>query len=128
MKDMKMVDTVTEEDLVLDDNLVPVPGTVVALHNNLIKTLRKEWPAFADWFHIQIDTRGGMVFIRNLMISGEYGLALKIADIDPEMRKVRRLMGEFLERFNVARGRQLSIEQAFADVKRKNAYSLKHED
>jgi hypothetical protein len=41
---------------------------------------------------------------------------------------VRRLMGEFLERFNVARGRQLSIEQAFADVKRKNAYSLKHED
>jgi len=127
MKDLKMVDTLTEEDTVLDDNMTPVPPAVLALHNNMIKALRKVYPAFKDYWHITVNTEGGIVQIRNLAISGEFGIQLKIVDIDPEMRLVRRLAGELLERFNVARAKGISIQRAMQDVK-SDGTKLIHEE
>ena len=125
MKDLPDLD---EDGVIFDDNGQVVPGTVVALHNNMIKALIKQYPAFRDYWHISIDTRGGIVQVRNLALSGEMGFIMKIVDIDPEMRKVRELAGELFERYNVARGRALSIRNAMRDVKADGIKRLKYED
>lgn len=113
---------------VFDDHGQVVPGGVVTLHNNMIKALRKDYPAFKDYWKITIDTRGGIVQVRNLMLSGDMGFVMHITKIDPEMRRVREMAGELFERFNVARGRALSIQKAMADVEHANPFQLKHED
>ena len=113
---------------IYDDHGQVVPAGVAVLHDNLRKALLNVYPAFEDFWKIRIDTRGGIVQIWNLAISGEYGIILHIKDIDPEMRKVRKLAGELLERFNVARGRALSIKTAMQDVERDSIGRLKHED
>lgn len=113
---------------IYDDLGQQVPGSIVALHNNMIKALRKAYPAFADFWKITIDTRGGIVQVRNLALSGDMGFVLHITKIDPEMRRVRSLAGELFERFNVARGHALSIKKAMEDVKTDSIGQLKYED
>lgn len=120
--------TVYDNQMVFDDNGLVVPGVVVALHNNMIKALRSTYPAFKDYWHIVINTEGGIVQIRNLYLSGDYGVELKITSIDPEMKLVKTQAGELLERFGVLRGRALSIKQAMRDVKANRIGVLKHED
>lgn len=113
---------------IYDDHGQVVPATVAVLHNNLIKALRSTYPAFADYWKIRIDTRGGIVQIWNLALSGDYGFVLHITRIDPEMRRVRELAGQLFERFHVLRGKALSIKRAMADVERTPIGQLKHED
>lgn len=127
--DLSMVDTpdYLEDGTIFDDHGNVVPGTVVALHNNIIKALRKAYPQWADYWNIVIDTRGGIVQVRNLALSGDFGFVLHITKIDPEMKKVREMAGELFERFNVARSRGVSIQKAMADVKA-DASGLIHED
>ena len=127
---MRMVDLpdVNEDGTIFDDHGQVVPGTVVSLHNNLIKALRKEYPAFADTWKITIDTRGGIVQVRNMALSGEMGFVLHITEIDPEMRRVRKLAGELFERYNVARNKGLKIREAMQDVKADGIGRLKYED
>lgn len=126
----KMVDLpdLNLDGTIYDDHGQVVPASVAVLHDNLRKALVNVYPAFEEFWKIRIDTRGGIVQIWNLAISGEYGVVLHIADIDPEMRKVRQLAGELLERFNVARGRALSIKAAMKDVKHDAIGRLKHEE
>lgn len=128
--DFAMVDTpdYNPDGTVFDDHGQVVPAGVVSLHNNMIKALRKAYPAFADYWKITIDTRGGIVQVRNLLLSGDMGFVMHITKIDPEMKRVREMAGELFERFNVARGRALSIQKAMADVEKKNSFQLKHED
>ena len=64
--------------------------------------------------------------IWNLAISGEYGIELKITSVDLEGRRVREEAGKFFEIFNVARGRQLSLPQAMADIEKNSLGQLKH--
>lgn len=123
---MQMVDW--NSDTVLDDWDQVVPGAVVALHNNIIKALRKAYPKWADYWHITIDTRGGIVQVRNLKLSGDMGFQLKIVNVDTEMRKVREMAGELFERFNVARERGMSINRAMADVKADPIGRIKYEN
>ena len=114
-------------DSILDDLNQVVPGPVVSLHNNIIKALRSAYPKWADYWHITIDTRGGIVQVRNLKLSGDFGFVLHITKIDPEMKRVREMAGELFERFNVARKRGISIQQAMADVKTDAIGQLTHE-
>jgi hypothetical protein len=123
---MVMVDANSE--IVLDDLKQVVPGTVVSLHNNMIKALRKVYPQWADYWHITIDTRGGIVQVRNFKLSGDMGFVLHITAIDPEMKKVRRAAGEMFERYNVARSRAASINRAMADAKADGIGRLKYEN
>ena len=122
---LRMVDA--NSDTVLDDLNQVVPGTVVSLHNNLIKALRKAYPVFADYWHITIDTRGGIVQVRNLKLSADMGFVMHITKIDPEMREVRRMAGELHERFNVAQSKGMTINRAMADVKSDPIGRLKYE-
>lgn len=102
----------------LDDLGQPVPATVLVLQNNLIKALHKAYPTWKDNWHIVIDTRGGIVQIRNTAISGKMGFVMHITKIDPEMRKVVKAAGELFERYNIARGKGVDIRQALAELKR----------
>lgn len=113
---------------IYDDHGQVVPGSVVVLHDNMIKALRKVYPAFADYWKIRVDTRGGIVQVWNLAISGEMGFVLHITKIDPEMKRVRELAGQLLERYNVARGRALTIKQAMQDVEVDGIGRLKYEE
>jgi hypothetical protein len=123
---LAMVDFNT--DSVLDDLNQVVPGTVVVLHNNLINALRKAFPGWEDSWHITIDTRGGIVQIRNLLLSGDMGFVLHITKIDSEMRIVREKAGELFERFNVARSKGMEINRAMADAKVDGIGRLKYEN
>jgi len=129
-KDFVMVDTpdVLEDGTVFDDHGNVVPGVVVTLHNEIIKALRKAYPWAADYWKITIDTRGGIVQVRNLLLSGEMGFVLHITKIDPEMKRVRQMAGELFERYNVARSRGLTIQKAMKDVQKKDSFQLKYED
>ena len=105
-------------ELTLDDHGQVAPAGVVVLHNNIIKALRKAYPAWADHWHISINTEGGVVQITNRLISGKMGFILHIADIDTKMRKVVRSAGELFERYDIARKKGIDIRQAMADLKR----------
>jgi hypothetical protein len=56
------------------------------------------------------------------------GFVLHITKIDPEMRRVREMAGELFERYNVARSRGLTIQQAMKDVQKADNFNLKYED
>lgn len=113
-----MADMAMQDYECVDDLNQPVPATVLVLQNNLIKALHKAYPLWKDNWHIVIDTRGGIVQIRNTAISGKMGFVMHIMQIDPEMRKVVRAAGELLERYNIARKKGGDIRQALADLKR----------
>jgi len=113
-----MVMTDPDGESVVDDMGQVVPGTVVALHNNIIKALRDAYPAWADYWLIRIDTRGGIVQVYNQAFTGQMGFVMHITKIDPEMRKVREMAGELLERYGLARTKAIDIKQALADLKR----------
>ena len=120
---MKMQDFETVDDLGQ-----PVPAGVLVLQNNLIKALHKAYPTWKDNWHIVIDTRGGIVQIRNTAITGKMGFVMHITKIDPEMRKVVKAAGELLERYNIARQKGGDIRQALADLKRDNRLEPIYED
>jgi len=86
-----------------------VPSPVRMLHDNIMKALNKHYPSWKDGWHITIDTGGGIVQIRNLLISGDMGWQAPIADLDTEMRVVVMAAGEILERYRIARGRARDI-------------------
>ena len=117
-----------DDEVVFDDLNQVVPGTVVVLHNNLIKALRKHYPGWEDTWLIRIDTRGGIVQVYNTAFSGEMGFVMHITKIDPEMKKVVMMAGELFERYGIARKRGIDIKQALADVNRNAIGQAKYED
>jgi len=103
---------------IFDDHGNAPPGSVVSLHNNIIKALRSAYPAWRDTWLIRIDTRGGIVQIYNTAFTGQFGFVMHITKIDPEMKKVREMAGELFERYGIARKKGIDIRQALADMKR----------
>ena len=130
MSEYQMVDQpdVLPDGTYYDLQNTEIPAAVKVLHDNMMKALCLDYPAFRQFWHITVDTRGGIVQVRNLALSGDFGFQMKIADIDPEMKKVRRFAGELLERFNVLRGRALSISKAMKEVSKTSSGRLTHED
>lgn len=120
---MSMQDVETFDDL---GQLVP--AGVLVLQNNLITALHKAYPLWKDNWHIVIDTRGGIVQIRNTAITGKMGFVMHIEKIDSEMRNVVRHAGELLERYNIARQKGGDIRIALADLKRDNRLEPIYED
>jgi hypothetical protein len=119
-KDLLMNDLpdYNEDGTIFDDHGNVPPGSVVSLHNNIIKALREAYPTWADTWLIRIDTRGGIVQIYNQAFTGQMGFVMHISKIDPEMRKVRQMAGELFERYGIARRKGIDIKQALADMKR----------
>jgi len=125
---MKLVDNVTDDDIILDNLGQPVPAAVAILQDNMMKALNKAYPKWEGSWLIRIDTRGGIVQVYNTWFSGEMGFVLHITKIDPEMRRVRQLAGELFERYNIARNRGMTIRRAMADVKRDGIGRAQYED
>jgi hypothetical protein len=124
---MTMVDHDHEQTLI--DNLgQPVPAGVSVLQNNLMKALNKAYPKWEGSWLIRIDTRGGIVQFYNTWFTGNMGFVLHITEIDPEMRRVRKMAGELFERYDIARNRGLNIKQALVDLKRDPIGQVKYED
>jgi hypothetical protein len=107
--------------LVPDDDAAigPPPAAVAVLHNNLMWALKKAYPHVENGWMIQIDVDGGVVSVRNLMLSGKMGFTMKIANIDSEMRNVVRHGGELLERYRIARQKNTDMREALANMRRK---------
>lgn len=90
------------------DETAIVEGTVDVKDFDLAKTVGEllfvEYPDHA--WHITANAEYGGVFIRNLALSSDYGITLHGASVEdqPTLRKkLRKLCGEFLEAFGVAR-------------------------
>lgn len=113
---------------VLDDLNQPVPGVVLTLHNNMIIALRKAYPTWANHWLIRVDQRGGIVQVYNVLFSGDMGIVFHIKKIDSDMRRVVREVGEFFERYGIARTKGLDIRQALADLTRNSLGEVIYED
>lgn len=100
------------------DEWTPPPAAVVTLHNNMMWALRKAYPHMADGWCIRINQSTGVLTVWNEMLSGKMGFDMKIADVDPEMRKVVRFGGELLERYRIARDSALDMREAMENMER----------
>ena len=94
------------------------PASVILLQRNILTALDKAYPKWEGSWNIVIDTHGGVVAVRNFWFTGEWGFILKIADIDPEMRKVRSLAGELFERYEIERRKNLDVVEALGNLER----------
>lgn len=101
------------------EGFAPPPAAVVSLGNQIMTALNKHYPQWQQGWKVSIDTEGGVVQIRNLLLSGKMGFLLKIVDIDPEMKKVVRFAGELFERYRVSRDRGIDLRNAIENLNRK---------
>ena len=67
--------------------------------------LHKHYPGYA--WGVNVSSETGMVQVRNLTLSGEWGFNIKLITInsDPSLKLLVNAGGEILERYKVRRGR-----------------------
>jgi len=113
-----------------DGNFVEKPpASVELLARNLLTALNKHYGE--DWMQgwkIIIDQRGGIIQVRNLLLSGKMGFVMKITDADPEMRNVVRHAGELFERYSVARDKRVDVREAVHNLEMKPTGEAKHHE
>jgi len=78
----------------------------VALVKRCADRLNEHYPGHLWAVHLNDESLGGVVIIRNLAVSGIYGYVLKLSRIyaDPGLKCVVKAGGEILERAKMARG------------------------
>ena len=103
------------------------PAAVITLQRNILDALNKAYPAWEGSWNLVIDTRGGVVTVRDFWFTQEMGFLLKIADIDPEMRKVRSMAGELFERYDIERKKHLDVVDALGNLQRDGIGRAKYE-
>lgn len=94
------------------------PASVVTLHNNIMHMLQKHYPHVAAGWSIAIDLEGGVVQIRNLMLSGKMGFVMKIRQIAGDFKNVVAAGGELLERYRIARDHAVDIRDQLNNAQR----------
>lgn len=81
-------------------------ATTIVLCKNIGDTLERHYPGWL--WAIQPDETGGILAIRALRLSGEWGYVFRLADLQGDSKvvaaDVMRAGGEILERFGVPRG------------------------
>ena len=100
------------------DPLDTMPGVVRSLYSNMLVALNKAYPKWEGSWLISIDQRGGIVQVRNMLLTGKMGFIMKITKIDPEMRDVVRFAGELFERYRVARSKGVDVRESLANMNR----------
>lgn len=77
----------------------------IVLTKRIADTLNDHYPGHLWAVHLNDESLGGIVVIRNMAISGQYGYILKLCRIyaDPELKCVMRAGGEMLERAKMNR-------------------------
>ena len=104
--------------LVPEEHNSPPPAAVVSLGNQIMTALNKHYPDWMEGWSVSIDTNGGIVQVRNLLLSGDMGFVLKITSIDPEMKTIMRSAGELLERYRIARKKGIDIRESVNSLER----------
>ena len=95
------------------------PGTVETLGKQILTALNKAYgPDWVPGWKVAIDTNGGIVQIRNLLISGKMGFQMKITQVDPDMKTVVRFAGELFERYRVSRSKHADVIESVSNIKR----------
>lgn len=95
-----------------DGGGAPLTSSGSTLAGNCLAALRKAYPAVADGWRVWVNERGGLVIVKNALLSGEMGFMLPIERIDTEYRAITRAGGELLERYRIARaGAETLIHQ-----------------
>lgn len=76
-------------------------ANVVCLAKSIFRVLNTQYPLYKDWWNVQIDTIGGVVNVRNMMLSGKMGFIVLITEVTD--KEIMRLAGELLERYRCPR-------------------------
>lgn len=96
----------SQPDYVTSADDLQARGTTILLCKQIGDTLERHYPGWM--WAVQPDERGGILSIRALRLSGEWGYVFKLADLQGDakvaMQKVMLGGGEILERFGVPRG------------------------
>lgn len=90
----------------LDDSAMGTCANDMILAKEIADTLNTHYPGHL--WGVNVDGRGGVANIHNLLLSGQMGYVLKLVNIfsaSDFKRDVVRAGGEILERFRLARGR-----------------------
>lgn len=90
----------------LDDSAIDTSANDMLLAKEVADTLHRHYPGHL--WAVSAEGRTGLVTIRNLMLSGQWGYILKIPLIFSASEfaaKVVRAGGEILERYQLSRGR-----------------------
>lgn len=109
-----------KDRILLDDHGQVAPAVVKSLHDNIMGSLNKHYPKFIGYWHLTINVDGGVIQVRNLLLSGKMGFVMKIVDVDPEGRKVMRYAGELFERYGIARKKAIDLRDSIQGMKRNN--------
>ena len=105
------------------------PASVEILAHNMLAALNKAYGE--DWMQgwkVAIDTHGGIVQVRNLLLSGKMGFQMKITQVDPEMRNVVRYAGELFERYSVSRSKRADVREAVHNLETDFTGEAKHHE
>lgn len=108
--------------------------TTALLRKNIMNLLNRHYPHMGSWpgeaalminrspwlIEIKDFETGGIITIRNLMLSGKMGIVLKMDQVqtDPEGKLIVRLVGELLERYNIQREKALDIRESIYGMPR----------
>ena len=98
-------------------------AAVRSLATAILEVLEKHYPKYAGKWNIVINTdpKGGIVQVRNLLISGKYGFQLPItwlSNYDDLKKLIMQQAGELLERHGLSRDFRSDVEQELHDMKR----------
>lgn len=83
-----------------------IPANDMLTAKNMAEVLHRHYPGHL--WGVNCDGRTGMIYIRNLSLSGEMGFKLKMPDIYSASdldKEVMRAGGEILERYRLSRGK-----------------------
>ena len=95
-----------------DGGGAPLTSSGSTLAGNCLSALRKAYPVVADGWRVWVNEAGGLVIVKNALLSGDMGFMLPVNWIDTEYRAVTRAGGELLERYRIARaGAETLIQQ-----------------
>lgn len=89
----------------------------VVLAKNAAELLHKHYEGHLWAVYVNSKKTGGVMVIKNLMVSGLYGYVLHLTTVyaDPTLRCVVKAGGEILERAGLARGKNQFIRPTFVE-------------
>ena len=107
-------------------------ATTHLLRKNIMDVLNRHYPHVSTWPVTMHSTdratpwaidildfpTGGIVTIKNLLFSGKMGVSIRLKSLDPEGKVIVRHVGEYLERYNVARSKGLDMREKLLGMPR----------
>lgn len=81
----------------------PLTSSGATLATNILAMLRNHYTHVADGWRVWVNEEGGIVIVKNLLLSGQMGMIIPVRSIDTDYKSIVRYGGELLERYRIAR-------------------------